>query len=380
MLRIGIAGCGKIADEHASQIKRIPGCKLVAVYDVEKLMADQLAARFDVPYSVNKIDEFLELGKLDVVHITTPPQSHFLLGKVFLEAGCHIYVEKPFTLYTKEAEELIYVAEKKKLKLTVGHDDQFTHVARAMRRMVQEGFLGGPPIHMESYYCYDLSEKTYAKTFLTDRNHWIRGLPGKLAQNVISHGICRIAEYMVCENPQVIAYGYSSPFLIEIGEKEIFDELRAIIYDNNMTAYFTFSSQMKPRLKQFRIYGEKNAIIIDHDQQTIICLKGDRYRSYLERFIPPLSFSFQYVKNSISNILRFIKSDFHMKAGMYFLIKSFYNSIINDAPLPIPYIEIIKTSKIMDKIFSQVNKGTKLNLLINQEIINQNQDYHYSKY
>lgn len=356
MLKIGIIGCGKISDVHASQIKRIAGCEIVAVCDAEELMAKQLAARFDVPYAFSKLTDFLEVGKPDVVHITTPPQSHFSLGKSCLEAGCHIYVEKPFTVNTHEAEELIRLAETKKRKLTVGHDDQFTHATRAMRRLIRDGYLGGAPVHMESYYCYDLGGKSYAQSFLADRNHWVRNLPGQLAQNVISHGICRIAEYMVCDRPQVIAYGRTSPGLIAAGENEIFDELRVIIHDQlDTTAYFTFSSQMQPRLRHFRVYGKKNAIVIDHDQETLICLRGDRYRSYLERFIPPLFLSLQYAGNAVSNVWRFLRNDFHMKAGMHFLIKAFYDSVLHDSPVPISYSEILRTSRIMDEIFFQVN-------------------------
>src|SRR5207245_126261 len=108
--------------------------------------------------------DMLNEARPDVVHITTPPQGHFEIGRQCLQEECHVYVEKPFTLNTKEAEELIELAERKGLKITTGHDDQFRHVARRMRELVRSGYLGGPPVHMESYYCYELGENsTYAK-------------------------------------------------------------------------------------------------------------------------------------------------------------------------------------------------------------------------
>ena len=48
---------------------------------------------------------------------------------------------------------------------------------------------------MESYYCYELGNSAYASALLGDNSHWVRRLPGKLLQNIISHGIARIAEY-----------------------------------------------------------------------------------------------------------------------------------------------------------------------------------------
>jgi len=357
MLKVGIIGCGKIADVHAAQIKRIAYCEIVGVCDTEELMARQLYERFNVKHYFSDVKKLLEIAKPDIIHITTPPQSHFELGKICLEAGCHVYIEKPFTLNTAEAEQLINLAMAKNLKITVGHDEQFTHAARRMRELIKSGYLGGPPVHMEAYYCYDLGDVRYAKAILGDKKHWIRTLPGKLLHNTISHGIAKIAEFLKSDSPQVIAHGFTSYFLKNIKENEIIDELRVIINDNNYsTAYFTFSSQMRPTLRHLRIYGPRNALIVDHDQQTLIKVRGDRYKSYLENFIPAYVYSRQYLTNMMINVNLFLKRDLHMKSGMKFLIESFYQSVIGNSPLPISYKEIILTSKIMDLIFDQIYK------------------------
>jgi predicted dehydrogenase len=355
MIRVGIIGCGKIADSHAGQIKRIAGCEIVGVCDSELLMAKQLYERFTVRNYFDDVDRFLGESRPDVVHITTPPQSHFDLGRKCLEAGCHVYIEKPFTMNTAEAEELIRIAVMKNLMVTVGHDDQFSHATRRMRELIDKGYLGGAPVHMESYYCYDLGDPQYAKSLLGDKNHWIRSLPGTLMHNNISHGICRIAEFIPNDNPVVLAYGSISPFLSAMGEKDIVDEVRVIISSKDgTTAYFTFSTQMRPMLRQFRIYGPKNGLMVDHHQQTVIKIKGGLYKSYLEKFIPQYDYAAQYAVNSLVNMGSFLKKDFHMKSGMKHLIESFYQSIDTGMPPPIPYKEIIMTSKIMDSIFAQV--------------------------
>ena len=126
-------------------------------------MASQLGERFGITACFSDAAEMLRAVKPDVVHITTPPQSHYSLGALCLEAGCHVYIEKPFTVHAAEAEELVRLAERKGCKLTVGHDAQFTHSAIRMRRLVEEGYLGGPPLHLESYFCYDLRDPGYAK-------------------------------------------------------------------------------------------------------------------------------------------------------------------------------------------------------------------------
>jgi predicted dehydrogenase len=357
MLKAAIVGCGKIADTHASHIQRIEGCELVGVCDNELLMARQLFERFPVKQYYGDLSQLLSEAKPDVVHITTPPASHFDIAKMCLEAGCHVYVEKPFALNESDARKLIALANERSLKVTVGHDEQFSHVARRMRTLVQTGYLGTGPVHMEGYHCYEIGSNPYAGALLGDKNHWVRRLPGKLLQNVISHGIARISEFLTSDSPQVIAHGFISPLLRSRGETEIIDELRVIINeDDRTTAYFTFSSQMRPLIHQLRIYGTKNGLILDQDHETLIKLSGTSYKSYAEKFIPPIGLAKQYLGNARTNMRSFLARDFHMKAGMKYLIESFYRAIQEDSPPPIPYREILLTARIMDAIFAQLNE------------------------
>jgi len=359
MTKVGIIGCGKMADQHAIQIQRIHDTLIVGVCDNEPLMARQMAERFNVEKHFSNVQEMLDTVKPDVVHITTPPPSHYPLAKTCLEAGRHVYVEKPFTLYGFEAEKLIALATQRGLKITAGHNAQFTHAMVRMRELINNGYLGGNPIHIESHYCYDFGDASYARALLGNSNHWVRQLPGSLLQNIISHGVSKIAEFLTGDNPMVIAYGFTSTFLKSIGENNIIDEVRVIIRDeNNTTAYFTFSSQIKPVPHQLRLYGPKNSIIVDDDHEILIKVNDKEYKSYLRYFIPPFQYAKQYIGNFSGNFKKFLKRDFHLPndAGLKTLITSFYDSITNNTPLPLSYREILLTSKIMDEIFKQIKK------------------------
>jgi len=357
MLKVAIVGCGKIADQHAEQIVRLPGCKIVGVCDCEELMAKQLQERLNAPACFSEVQELLDRANPDVVHITSPPQSHYPVGKLCLEAGRHVYIEKPFTVNSEEAEELISLADRKNLRLTVGHNAQFSHAASRMRELIADGYLGGPPVHLESYYCYDLGDASYAKALLGDPLHWVRRLPGGLLQNTISHGISKIAEFLKDDNLEVVVSGFISPLLRSIGETSIHDELRVILYDGRATAYFTFSSQMRPLLHGLRIYGPKNGLIMDERQQTVLKLRGASYKSYLEQFVPPWDYAKQYLGNALGNMVKFLKADFHAGYGLRSLIRAFYRSITEGGPIPIPYDEILRTSRIMDEIFMQLSSS-----------------------
>lgn len=357
MIKTAIVGCGKIADSHAWAISQVAGAEIAATCDSEKLMAEQLAERFGVKHSFSDINEMISEIRPDVIHITTPPPSHFDLAGTALRAGCNVYVEKPITLRAWEAAELIKLAEEKGLKLTVGTDEQFSPVAIRMRRLVADGYLGGPPVHMEAYYCYDLGDERYARAFLENQSHWLRKLPGGLMQNIISHGISKLAEYLDEKDVSVIANGFVGPLLKNAGEQDLVDELRSIIRDaNDTTAYFTFSTRMRPLIREFRVFGPKNGLLLDQDHHCLIKLPGGNYKSYLDKIIPLRSTARQYRKGMYGNIGLFLKREFHMKQGLKNLVEAFYKSIAEDTPPPIPFREILLTAKIMDEIFSQTRR------------------------
>jgi predicted dehydrogenase len=371
MLKVAIVGCGRIADDHAEQIQRIKGCEIVGVCDQEPLMARQLYERYPVRRYFGSVTDLLSEARPDVVHITTPPHTHFAIAELCLEAGCHVYVEKPFTLCAEEGQRLLSLAAGRGLKITVGHNGQFSHVARRMRALVHSGFLGGPPVHMESYFCYELRDAGYARALLADGGHWVRRLPGKLLHNVISHGIAPIAEFLTSAAPHVMEYGFVSPLLKRMGETEIVDELRVIICENERTtAYFTFSSQMRPSLHQFRIYGPENGLVLDQDHETLIKLRGKRLVSYAEKFIPPANLARQNLGNLATNMRMFLARDFHLKAGMKHLIESFYRSILDGTPEPISHREILLTTRIMDDIFAQLNGNQRSNIISCKTLLN----------
>ena len=354
MLKIAIIGCGKVADQHVEAIHRIPGCEIVALCDREALMAKQLGQRFGIAKCFSDPKQMLETVSPDIVHITTPPISHYSLAKQCLESGSHVYLEKPFTVTASETESLIELAQHRGLNITVGHNYLFTIEMLEMRRLVKEGFLGGKPIHLESYWSYDLGDLRYASAFLGNRNHWVRQLPGQLFHNIISHGIAKLAEFLDDELTEIVATAHQSEQLGSLAAQEVLDELRVIIRDKSgTTASFCFSTQIKG-LNQLRVYGPSGSVTADIITGSLVRNKSRSYKSYLTYFIPPLKNAREYFKNARVNMANFLTRQLYQDFGMKELIERFYNSIQKGNPLPIPYREIILTARIMDEIFAQI--------------------------
>src|SRR5207253_805876 len=109
--KVALVGCGQIADAHLQEIRKVPGAEIVAVCDRHGDLAKQAAARFEVPQAFDDLNHMLDSVRPDVLHVTTPPQTHHAIALQALAAGAHVYVEKPFALDTAEAEEMLRAAE-----------------------------------------------------------------------------------------------------------------------------------------------------------------------------------------------------------------------------------------------------------------------------
>lgn len=356
---MAIVGCGKVADQHVQAINRISDCEIAAVCDQELLMAKQLGERFGVSECFSDLGELLETVRPDIVQITTPPQSHFALAKQCLESGAHVYLEKPFTITAGDAESLIDLAESRGLKITVGHNYLFTLEMLEMRRLAKKGFLNGQALHLESYWSYDLGDTSYVGPVLGNRNHWVRQLPGQLFHNIISHGIGKLAEFLDDELVEVAAMAHQSEQLRGLGAKEVLDELRVLIRDKNgTTAFFYFSTQVKG-LNLLRVYGPAGSLSADIITGSILRRKSLSYKSYLTYFVPPLANAWEHLRNATLNVTNFLRRRLYQDFGMKELIERFYNSIRTGGPPPIPYREILLTTRIMDEIFAQIYPADK---------------------
>lgn len=355
-LRVVIVGCGQIADGHVSEIAKLDNAMVVGVCDLELLMAEQLAQRMNVPSYYDDFDKMLEAQKPDVVHISTPPSSHLFLAKKAIDAGCHVYVEKPFALNYEDSVKIVEYAEKQQKKLTIGHTYEFDPPARQMREMIAQGVLGDP-IHVESWFGYNLSGP-FGKVILGSPDHWVHRLPGKLFQNNINHLLNKVIEFIPDEKPDIRAFGFKrrEESFGDVRD-DMDDELRVMIRGEKVSAYATFTSHVKPVAQFQRVYGSKNTMHLDFVTRTVTLDQGPTLPSAIGRLVPGFNQSLEYLKSTLRNVGSFAHSEFHMFNGLNYLIRAFYKSIQEDAPLPISYRDILRLSWMIDEIFAQISKG-----------------------
>jgi predicted dehydrogenase/nucleoside-diphosphate-sugar epimerase len=150
-LRVALIGCGKMGMQHLRAIASLPNVSVVGVADPQAAraaLADVLPRDAIV---VKDVDELFARTRPNIVHIVTPPATHGMLARLALQAGCNVYVEKPFTPTRAEAEDLFALAAGRGLALCAGHQYLFERpallAAEAVGRM-------GRLVHVESYFSF----------------------------------------------------------------------------------------------------------------------------------------------------------------------------------------------------------------------------------
>jgi predicted dehydrogenase len=128
-LRIGVIGVGHLGALHAKMLVDIPGVRLAGVYDVDQKRASRVAEEHRT-HPCTDVHELLQA--VDAVTIATSTSAHFATACSALEAGKHVFLEKPITETPAEAEQLCRLAKQNGLMVQVGHIERFNPAILAL--------------------------------------------------------------------------------------------------------------------------------------------------------------------------------------------------------------------------------------------------------
>ncbi|HKB02900.1 MAG TPA: Gfo/Idh/MocA family oxidoreductase [Gemmataceae bacterium] len=343
--RVALVGCGQIADAHLQEIRKVPGATLVGVCDRHRDLAAQAAARFGVPGIYTDLGQMLAAARPDVLHVTTPPHSHAAIAKQALAAGLHVYVEKPFTPDVDEADEILAAAEEAGRLVCVGHDQLFDPAWEDVRRLRSRGDLG-QVVHVDSSQGYHL-DGPFGRALLDDPEHWVHRLPGGLFQNVISHAVYRITEFLPDEEPQVWATWFGRK-----GAADMPTELRVMMQGQDVTASLVFSSTARPAQRVTRVLGTRGSVEVDLDARVVRWLRGPCLPGAFGKLDVPFRQMRESFRQLRRNVWQFLRGDLQYFAGMNRLFRRFYAAAAAGSAPPIPYCEIRRVTAIMDAVFA----------------------------
>jgi len=249
-LRSVLIGCGAIAREHLRVLKNLKNADVSAVCDLSPARAQATAERFGISKWYCSYPEMLAEVRPDLVHITTPPSSHFAIARNCLAAGLNVLCEKPITINYDEFDVLKQLALENRCMLMENHNLRFHSSIRCIDKLLKAEQLGDV---VDVQVCYTLNITSRKRPY-ADPNSPHYGLV--LRGGVIGDFLTHIA---------YLAYMFSGPVLEvrTIWEKRITDsvlpadEFRAIIKGERATAYVAFSGNAQPEGAWIRVSGTR---------------------------------------------------------------------------------------------------------------------------
>jgi predicted dehydrogenase len=140
-IRAGVIGCGYWGPNLIRNLIEIPTSTLVAVADLRSERLAHIKSRYPAIETTRDYRDLFAM-QLQAIVVATPPASHFPIARDCLRHDLHVLVEKPLTLNSQQAEELIELAQVRGLTLMVGHTFEYNPAVRALKEIIQSGELG----------------------------------------------------------------------------------------------------------------------------------------------------------------------------------------------------------------------------------------------
>jgi predicted dehydrogenase len=192
MVRVGIIGYGYWGPNIVRNFQSLSSANVVAICDSSTVSLARAHQAYPNVRVTSNSEDLLTATDIDAVAVITPVWTHFALAKAALLNGKHVFVEKPFTSNSQEAEELIELAEKNGLTIMVDHTFLFTGAVRKIRQLIDENTLG-------KLYYYD-STRLNLGLFQHDVN---------VIWDLAPHDLS-IVDYLVGKSPEaIVATGLS---------------------------------------------------------------------------------------------------------------------------------------------------------------------------
>jgi predicted dehydrogenase len=161
-LHIGVIGAGGFAGFAIKAFLKVPGIKVAAVMDINRMAAVQMGAELGLKV-YDEFEQLLGNNNINLIYIATPPYLHYAQSMKALLAGKHVICEKPAALKTSEAEELVALARSRKLLYIVNLMQRYNPLYQTVKTIVQENILGN---FLHGYF------ENYASDQNLGLDHW----------------------------------------------------------------------------------------------------------------------------------------------------------------------------------------------------------------
>jgi len=241
MVNIGVIGYGYWGPNLVRNFAEIPESQVIAVSDLSSERLAKVQARYPQIKTTTDCEDLFKDPKIDAIVIATPVASHFQLALSALQAGKHVFVEKPLTSTSEQALRLIEVANRRNLTLMVDHTFVYTGAIHKIRELVVKGQIGTP-------YYYD-SVRVNLGLFRHDVN---------VLWDLATHDLS-IMDYVLSSYPSAVS---ATSISHVYGQPENMAYM-TLFFENNLMAHLHVNWLAPVKVRRTLIGGSKKMIVYD---------------------------------------------------------------------------------------------------------------------
>jgi predicted dehydrogenase/nucleoside-diphosphate-sugar epimerase len=301
-MKVAVIGCGRMGLHHVKAITVVGVADLVAVVDP---FADEAVVRPSLPDTVKFFRDpagMLRDMKPDIVHIVTPPDSHVDMARLVLEHGAHVYVEKPFTLTSHSAQEILTLARAKGLQVCAGHQVLFQHSGQHYREYLP---VMKEIVQIDSYFSFKTVRRVSG------------GLMSPVEQlnDILPHPVYLMLDALEAAAPNA----GDMPCELRALEVDADGEVRALLRRGKILASLTVTLRGRPIESWLRVTGTNGSVLADFVLSGIARLLGPG-ASAISAVFNPFIRARQMVFGTIANIYRMLTRKHKSYAGLAYAI------------------------------------------------------------
>jgi predicted dehydrogenase/nucleoside-diphosphate-sugar epimerase len=333
-LRVAILGGGRMAQQHATAIRLQPLARFVAVGD-PYLSDAEIKERFGADVQgYDSAEKLLAAVKPHVVHIVTPPHTHFPLARLCLQNGASVYVEKPFAPTAREAAELMDLAEANNLRVCAAHQVLFQRAGQHYQTFLP---MIGDIMHVESYFSFKpVRRRPDGGTPLSAVDQLVDILPHPV------YLMLSALERNSTAQPELTA--------LDVAPE---GEVRAVIRSGGTLATLIVSLRARPVESYLRVCGTNGSVTADFILGDVVTSLGPG-ASAPAVVVKPFSTSWQKYWGSLAGVFRLVFRKQKSYPGLGELLTMLYASVRDGTAAPLSRRSILNTVTICEQIAARL--------------------------
>jgi predicted dehydrogenase len=327
-LNIGLAGCGHLGNIHAKLLNNIcsknNSLSFTGVFDIDSVKSQKISGE----YGVDKFDSLEELlNFIDTLIVVTTTSAHFDVSVKALEKNINLFIEKPVTVNSIEAQKLIELSRNKNVKIQVGHVERFNPALSALSKYELK------PLFIESHRLAQFNP---------------RGTDVSVIQDLMIHDIDIIFNLVKSPVTNIDANG------VAVISDNIDIANARLTFKSGCVANLTASRISLKKMRKMRIFQQNAYISVDfgENKSEVFRLADASDNSIKGVMTYPLTESKKIVyqlPEPESNDMNPIKNE----------LESFFDSIMNDKPVKVTLEDASSAVETSDKIINIISESLK---------------------